>query len=159
MNFLKKHIIVRLTVIATLLLVVIAGTLGASDGTAHAQTTKALSCRTHYGDFWVGNVELEVDTATADCNWPYAKASTYVANCDSVSRNANVDTWQTQYTGSGGTRYGETGRSGYITYPPNCSWYFVQTSNDWGGLSDPAYGCAWMTVSNLGTIDYRCVLM
>jgi hypothetical protein len=158
-DFLKKLIIVRLTVVAILLLAIIVSTAGFSSGTAHAQATKALDCRTNYGNFWVGNVELQVDTATSDCWAVWAKATTYVANCDSSSHNANVDTWQTQNTAPGGSRSGETGRSGYITYPHNCSFYVVQTSNVWSGLSDPAYGCAWMDVQYLGTIDYNCVQM
>lgn len=83
---------------------------------------------------------------------------TYLTNCDSVTHDAQTDTWQTQVTNSAGTRYAETGRSNRVTYPTDCNWYFVQQSylSSPTQLPDPSYGCVWVNVFNIGSLDYQC---
>jgi hypothetical protein len=73
--------------------------------------------------------------------------------------DAQGDTWLTQVPHSGGTRYGETGRSSVISYPNNGKQYFVQEALYQTWLA-PIYGCNWVNFPSYGvSYDYNCANM
>lgn len=131
--------------------------------TAHATNLHPnAACQNNWHYNWIGNVEVATG-AYSHCGSTNALAPDDFANCDSAFHNGNADAWQTRQVYPGGTRYNETGRSGFITYPPNCSWYWVQTSylTSQQQLQDPSYGCAWFAVDVIDsshTLDYQCAL-
>src|SRR5579875_344458 len=97
------------------------------------------------------------------CGSVNADVDTYLINCGSSNRDAEADTWQTRQTNSQGTRYNETGRSGWVTYPNNCTDYYVQESYYTDGgqqLADPSYGCTWFAINDnvYDDLDYQCGL-
>jgi hypothetical protein len=98
------------------------------------------------------------------CSSPSYNAfvDTYLDNCGNANRDAEADTWQTRQTNSQGTRYNETGRSGWVTYPDDCNIYYVQQSylTSTYQLADPSYGCTWFAINDnvYDALDYQCGL-
>lgn len=129
--------------------------------TAHATSlSPAGACQSTYIEHSTLNVWIGVRTSS-HCGSTNAYADSSIGNCDSRYHNAQTDTWQTRQVYSGGTRYNETGRSGLVTYPNNCTWYWVQESylTSQSQLPDPSYGCGWLEVDSLShTLDYQCSL-
>jgi hypothetical protein len=130
--------------------------------TAHAaQLRPTAPCNVYgYLSGRLSNVHTYYETS-AHCGSNNATVYTWLANCDTYSHDAEADTWQTQVTHSGGTRYADSGRSGWVTYPPNCVSYYTQESYlSFWQLADPSYGCTWFAVSDnvYYSLDYQCGL-
>lgn len=112
---------------------------------------------THYSSILDG--VGTVYTTGSYCGSQNAFVETYLQNCASQYHDAEADTWQTRQITSGGTRYAETGKSGWVTYPPDCQTYFVQVSTlSFQQLTDPSYGCTWFAVDDNvnNSLDYQC---
>lgn len=137
------------------------------NNTAYAaQLRPEASCTEYvYGSIALEDVFTIYDTYSW-CQTNHAYVDTYLADCSTTtSHDAEADTWQTQVTHAGGTRYNETGRSGWVTYPPNCYAYYVQKSyltlqTLVKQLPDPSYGCTWFAVDDnvYNSRDYQCGL-
>ena len=87
---------------------------------------------------------------------PSPHTDAFVANCGYGYSNVNVDAWVTR-TWPGGTRYGESGRTGDITYPADCSNYWATSAGPFPTyLPEPVYGCGWYLVDDKSSQDYIC---
>ena len=72
---------------------------------------------------------------------------------------AQGDTWLTNLPRSGGTRYGETGRSSVIGYPTNDYYYYVQVAS-YSQVFSPEWGCMWYNLPDYFiSVDYNCADM
>ena len=150
------RIIVMITITACLAM---SFTISFASGTAHASAAHPLVCRTGSATAnWSGKL-YQVNTKNTDCQRFTEFAWDDVANCTGGYFNAQTDVWITQQPYPGGSRSGETGRSNWVTYPNNCTYYYVHTSDVWPGLSDPSYGCGWIQYGNGEAHDYMCDLV
>src|SRR5216684_420195 len=130
-------------------------------GSAHAASSAQLrpaTCHLVFPNNWhlTQNVIVGAYGGNVDCWWPYSSYFVGSWACSGGAFTINVDAWQTHATIPGAQRFGETGRSGWNTYPPDCQWHGNTTSNVWWGLSDPDWGCAWAQLYNGPSQDFMC---
>lgn len=97
------------------------------------------NCQSVYGHDWYNHaVDLSYLLGT-NCFEQAQLADAYVANCNTIPVNDNVDVWQTQNINGSGTDY--TGWTGDVSYPQNCSFYYIQRESLRSPQVEPNWGC------------------
>jgi hypothetical protein len=122
---------------------------------AHASAAKPSNCYYRYADYYIGNVQSETGGQSLGCSPVYAFAKEFSLDCSDKTYSINVDLWLSHGTVPGSSRYGESGRSGYYTYPGDCQWH---TSPNYASdrVDNPDWACAWAQVYGVGARDYMC---
>lgn len=140
----------RLTVITVIFLATLIGTPGFTQGEARAQ--QPMSFCSHVYQTWTQDlsIKFELKVSNDACSTDGTSVATgFIANCSSsLYTQVNAETWQTRQLFVGGIRYGDTGKTGNITYPPNCYFYQEVLSYVNPQLLDPSYGCGWDQINN-----------
>jgi len=149
------------TLLAVLPLLLILSFLFSGTASASTQHPAGQCAWTwHWTGYVDGGIIAGYYTASYCAGSHTAEVPTWIYNCTGGYHSAQTDTWQTRWIDPQGTRYGETGRSGWVTYPPDCYSYYTQTSwLPWNGqLQDPSYGCVWLAADGnpYNAIDYQC---
>ncbi len=129
-------------------------------GSAHAASSAQMrptTCHFDDGQWTLSNVTILTGGGNLDCWWPFSSYYIYARSCSGGAFTINMDAWQTHATIPGAQRFGETGRTGWNTYPPDCQLHGGTTSNVWWGLSDPDWGCGWAQLYNGPSQDFMCV--
>lgn len=152
----RRQLMRRLAIISAIIVFTSISMPGPSI--AFAQTSRPLaSCQHNDKDWFYNAVHFQMYVVNDGCQ-AGAKAQGYISNCNSVPTNVNVDVWETR-TWPGGTRYGETGRTGDITYPSTCGYYWLATGTLVNpALADVSWGCGWEEISDNShwAYDYLC---
>ena len=130
-------------------------------GSAHAASSaqqRPAGCPFSGGTWTLGNVSIATvgGNASWSCFWPSSSYYVYASACSGGAFTINIDAWQTHATIPGAQRFGETGRSGWNTYPPDCNLHGNTISSVLFGLSDPDWGCAWAQLYNGPSQDFMC---
>jgi hypothetical protein len=122
---------------------------------AHAAAARPAACYYRAAYYLFSHIESETYGQSLGCDPVFAIASELSENCRDDVYSINVDLWLSHGTSSGSPRYGETGRSGYYTYPADCQWH-QSPQNAVARVDNPDYACAWVQAYGEGTRDYIC---
>ena len=82
--------------------------------------------------------------------------STFCAPSQQQWTRVNNDEWQTNQPWTGGTRYVETGRTGLLGIPNDCSYHLMALGNSFP-TPTPVWGCGWFYFADYAVAyDYQC---
>jgi hypothetical protein len=131
--------------------------LGTQSQIAHAAPKAA--CSDNWlanGDYGYWDAQYDVE-GLASCNTSPPEAEGWLRPCSGVYVTANMDTWLTQ-TWPGGVRLAESGRTGNLTWYPDCAWHRQVRVWGWGQVFvTPLWACLWVYDSTVNlSFAYLC---
>ncbi len=155
-----KLILLPLVVACTVALLTFSGLPGFDKGTPVASAAPLNACTTYTtsndaSGFW--DAAYEVDGKTSCVGNP-PQGQGWILPCSGIYVNANMDVWLTQTLVRGGTRLAESGRTGLLTWAPDCYWHEQVSVTGWGQtFTTPLWACLWVYDQTVNlTINYLC---
>lgn len=157
-----KNRLAKLFLLITIIFLVGTFLVGFPSKTAYAAPA-AGSCNSNNGSANLTTwIEYDVSASNYLCDpsiVPFNSVAGFSRDCtpNGSSYTINQDLWLTQGTVSGATRWGETGRSGWITYLSDCNFHLSPSqASSYSPHSDPIWGCGWALLSTGQSHDFIC---
>ncbi|MBA2392385.1 MAG: hypothetical protein H0V70_06525 [Ktedonobacteraceae bacterium] len=122
---------------------------------AHASAANPAGCYYPESTYYIRYVESDTQGESLGCQPINAFAYEYSLDCTDQTYSINVDLWLSHGTVPGSARYGDSGRSGYYTYPGDCQWH-AAPNRAVARVDNPDFACAWAQVYGAGARDYMC---